>query len=308
MVYCSVDETFARQVLGEFERQSGTKLSIIGDTEAGKTTGLVKRIMNEAQAGNPHADVFWSSELFNTILLAKRGLLEPYASPAAADIPDKYRDSQNRWTASAVRARVVAFDPTKVSAAELPTRWEELAEPRFAKHVAIANPLFGTTRGHVAAMFVMWGEGRAISFLQRLRSGGARIEAGNSSAVRAVMSGKAKFAATDTDDVWMAQKSGASIDLRYLDMGDGGTLLVPCSVAILKGCANSKGARQLVDYLVSADVEKLLANSRSRNIPVRESVRKELDIDWPAESNVEYEAIAESMDESSTIVRDIFLR
>ncbi len=308
VVYCSIDEAFARGILNQFEAESGLPIDVIFDSEAGKTTGLVNRIIRESQAGRPRADLFWSSELFNTIRLARMGLLEPYDSPAAKDIPSRYKDGEHRWTALAVRARVIAFDPTRTPTFDLPAKWADLAEERFAARTAIANPLFGTTRGHVAAMFALWGSERGRDFLTRLRDGGVVVADGNSATVRALLAGRAAFAATDTDDVWVAQRAGGSLDLRYLDMGDGGTLLIPCSVALIRGGPSVAAAKALADFLVSAKVERLLAESDSRNIPVRESLRRELDIPWPAESKVTFDAVVEAMDEAETAVREILIR
>ncbi len=308
IVYCSVDEAFARGVLNTFSTRTGIELSVVFDSEAGKTTGLVNKIISEAAAGRPRADVFWSSELFSTIMLGRKGLLEPYDSPAAADIPARFKDAGHRWTAMAARARVLAFDPQVVKPEDVPKRWEQLATSELAKRTAIANPLFGTTRGHVAAMFALWGPDRARAFLKRLRDGGAHITDGNSSAVRAVINGSVTLAATDTDDVWVARRSGASLDLVYPDMGDGGTLLIPCSVAIIKGTAHREAPRKLVDFLVSAEVERILAESDSRNVPVRSSLLAALGMTRPPESKVDFDAVADAMDEAVAAVREILIR
>jgi iron(III) transport system substrate-binding protein len=264
--------------------------------------------MSESRAGRPRADVFFSSELFSTIRLARMGLLEPYDPPTAADIPTRYRDPDHHWTALGVRARVIAFDPRRVGAEALPAEWEDLARPEFAKDTAIANPLFGTTRGHVSAMFAGWGNERARRFLTKLRESGAHVLDGNSATVRAVIAGRARFACTDTDDVWVAQRSGASLDLIYPDMGDGGTLLIPCSVALIKGRPDNDAARRLVNFLVSAEVERMLAESDSRNVPVREDLRTELKMPWPGESKVSFDAIADAMEEAMNASREILLR
>lgn len=317
IVYCSVDEGFARGILDTFSERTGIECSVVFDSEAGKTTGLIQRIIHEAKAGRPRADVLWSSELFNTMRLAQMGLLESYDSPAAADIPSRYRDPKHRWTALAARARVLAFDPARVRKDDAPGRWEQLADPEYAGRTAIANPVFGTTRGHVAAMFALWGKQRARRFLEGLHAGGAVVTDGNSAAVRAVMSGRADFAATDTDDVWVAQRAGASLDFVYPDMGDGGTLLVPCSVAIIahpdddgeSGPAGNRAyARKLVDFLVSAEVERMLAKSDSRNLPVRDWLLDELGMVRPAETKVAFSAVAEAVDEAVAAARETLIR
>jgi len=308
VVYCSVDEGIGRQVLDAFKARTGVEVSVIYDSEAGKTTGLVQRIIREAQAGRPRADVFWSGELFNSILLARMGVLEPYESPQAADIPSRFKDREHRWTALAVRARVLAFDPRRTTESQLPTRWEALADGDFAKRSAIANPLFGTTRGHVAATFALWGKDRAKAFLTRLRDGGVQVVDGNSATVRAVIAGRSAFAWTDTDDVFAARRSGASLDMRYLDMGGGGTLLIPCSVAIIHDGPNAAAARSLVDFLVSAEVERMLAQSEARFVPVREALRTELNVSWPAESVIDFNAVADAMNDADAAIREILIR
>lgn len=307
IVYCSVDEPFALEVLDRFTKDTGILVDPIFDTEAGKTTGLVNRIVAEAESGRTRADVFWSGEVFNTILLARRGLLETYDSPAAADLPAKFRDSEHRWTGTAVRARVLSLAADR-SVESAPKTWHEIAAEEFAPRVALANPLFGTTRGHVAAMFALWGSDRARAFLTNLRERGALVLDSNSATVRAVLAGRADFAATDTDDVWMAQKSGARLGVVYPDLGDGGTLLIPCTVAILRAGPHRDAARRLVDFLVSAEVERLLAESDSRNIPVRESLRTSLGISMPPASRVSFDAVADAMDEAEKAVREILLR
>ena len=207
-----------------------------------------------------------------------------------------------------MRARVLAFDPRRVRRDEVPTTWEALGRAEFAKGVALANPLFGTTRGHLAAMHALWGAERTRAFLVGLQGGGARVVDGNSAAVRAVIGGAALFAMTDSDDVYVAQRSGASLDMVHPDMGDGGTLLIPCTVALLTRGPHVEGGKKLVDFLVSAQVEEMLAKSASGNIPVRAALREKLGVSWPAESPVRFEAAADALDPATAEAREVLLR
>ncbi len=307
VAYCSVDEQFARQILAEFERRSGVRAQVLFDTEAGKTTGLVRRI--EAERDRPRADVFWSGEVFNTVLLGRQGLLKRYHPATAGDIAACYRCPKDYWTGFGLRARVVAFNTSKLKRDQLPKRWSDLAESAWAGQLVMANPQFGTTRGHVAAMFAMWGRSQAGDFLKRLRTGGVRIADGNSSAVRMVARGEAALCMTDTDDVWVAQRQGLPVDLIYPSMGEGqGTLLIPNTAAIVQGCRHPQAAEKLVDFLASADVERLLARSDSRNIPVRPRLREELGIALPPQATADYEKVADVMTTAVDEAREILLR
>lgn len=299
VVYCSVDEQFARQVLAEFEASTGIQTRPLFDTEAGKTTGLVRRI--EAERGRPRADVFWSSEVFNTILLAREGLLTPYEPPTAGDVPAEYRDPASCWTGVGLRARVIAYNTKLVAGQEVPRRWRDLAEPRWKGKVAIANPLFGTTRGHVAALMAAWGEADFEQYLRRLRSNQTVLADGNAKAVALVARGEVLLCATDTDDVRVAKANGELVEAVFPDIGDGGTLLIPCSVAIVAGCPHPETAQRLVDFLASAEVERMLARSDSGNIPVRSALREELGLTLPPASKLSLDAVADRLDEAGRL-------
>ncbi len=272
VVYTSVDQPFAADVLARFERDHGIRVAAQYDTEAGKTTGLVRRVFREAS--RPKCDVWWSSEVFGTVELARAGLLAPYRSPAAADVPPEWKDPDGLWTGVAARARVLAYDPRRIPRERVPACWRDVGRDDVARRLAFANPLFGTTRGHLAAIFDRWGEADGRAFLQSLRAAGTRVTDGNSLAVQAVLQGTTDLCATDTDDVWVAQQRGAAIDLTYPTLDhDAASLWIPCTVALVRDAPHGDAARRLVDYLVSAEVEKLLSSSDSRNVPVRAPLR-----------------------------------
>lgn len=268
VIYTSVDQQFAQQVLAEFTRRTGIRVDAVYDSEAGKTTGLVRRL--EREGGRPRCDVWWSSEIFGTIALARGGMLAPYVSDSAADIPAQWKDAAGLWTGSAARCRVLAYNPQRVKPGDLPATWRELLEGEWAARLAIANPQFGTTRGHVAAMFAYWGAPAGRAALQNLRDRGVKLADGNGPAVQLVAAGVVDVCLTDTDDVWVAQQRGLPVDMIYprLDR-DLPPVWIPCTVAVVKGAPNRDGAYKLVDFLVSAEVEHLLSQSDSRNVPVR---------------------------------------
>ncbi|GEM_PF-203227 len=337
VVYTSVDDVFAREVLDRFERDTGVTVKLLTDTEAGKTTGFLRRLQREA--AQPRCDIWWSSEVFGTVELSGGtdgsieqgtergpglehdgakpvqsapvavGLFEPYTSPAAADIPPAWKDPQQRWTGLAARARVLAFNTNRLSASDLPRTWQELAEPRWANRLAFANPQFGTTRGHVAAMYAAWGPEQTRAFLQALRDNGTQIADGNGHAVRLVASGAVDLCATDTDDVWVAQARGEPVDLVYPRLTpDGPIVWIPCSVAVVRGGPNPAAARRLFDYLVSAEGERMLAQSESRNVPVRAAVREALKISEPWPEPLDYQRIAEVLGPATEMSREILTR
>jgi iron(III) transport system substrate-binding protein len=305
-LYCSVDEPFARKAVAIFEAQTGIHVQLKTDTEAGKTTSLVRLI--EAERNRPQADVFWSSEVFNTIKMAHDGLFAEYR-PAAADIPDRYKDPGGKWTAFALRARVLGYNTQNVQPQDVPKTWRAITDPRWKGKLGLADPRFGTTRGHFAAMYAAWGEPEYVKFLSELRDTLAgRLLDGNATSAALVGRGELLIGATDTDDVYARQERREPIGLAYPDMGDGGTLLIPNSVALVVGAPHLKSSKVLIDYLTSDQTEKLLAQSDSRNIPVRENLRKELGIDLPPTSTLDFNKITASMDRAIALAGEYLIK
>jgi iron(III) transport system substrate-binding protein len=121
VLYVSADDHVARQVVQAFERETGIRVDTVSDTEQTKTTGLANRL--RAERNNPQADVFWSSEIFNTINLAEEGVLEVYVPRTATDWPSGFRDPQHRWYGFAARARVIVYAPDRVAPEHRPRTW-----------------------------------------------------------------------------------------------------------------------------------------------------------------------------------------
>jgi iron(III) transport system substrate-binding protein len=232
------------------------------DAEAAKTTGLVSRLV--AEAGRPQCDVFWNNELVQTLHLAERGVLEEFQPSAAADIPDAFKDPQGYWTGIATRARVIVYNTRLVKADDAPRSLWDLAQPKWKGQFAIANPQFGTTRTHVAALFAVLGPEKAQELLRSWLANDVRIVDGNAM-VKNLVARAAPGASpvyvglTDTDDVLAGQAEGEPIDMIYPDQETIGTLVIPTTVCLVRGAPHRQAAERLIEHLVSPEVVRQLA-------------------------------------------------
>jgi len=267
VLYCSVDQAIAEPIIAEFEKQTGIDVLPRYDTEASKTVGLVQRI--RAEAASPIADVFWSSEVFHTIRLARESLLAPYRSDASKNWPKLYADPNGCWYGFALRARVIAYNTTRISAGEAPKCLEDVLDSKWKGRLVMATPEFGTTGGDVASWFAHYDTAKATKTLEGLKANDIRLVAGNSTAVRMVATGQADICFTDTDDVYAAQRNGWPIAMNYLDQGGDGVLTIPNTAALIKGGGNPEEAGELMEFLLSEQLEKLLLSSDSHNCPIR---------------------------------------
>jgi iron(III) transport system substrate-binding protein len=269
-VYVSTDRVFSEPVLREYERRSGVTVNAVYDTEETKSTGLANRLL--AEEGRPQADVFWSNEPVRTLVLKARGVLTPYRSPNADGIPTALKDAEGYWTGFSARMRVIAYNSKSVRQADAPQSVLELADTRWKGQVAIADPRFGSTSFHVAALYTVLGDQKADDFFRRLKANGVRVVDGNSVVRDMVVRGEVAVGLTDTDDVNVAVEAGQPIGMVLPDREGIGVPVMPNMVSLIKGAPRPDEGRRVIDYLLSPDVERMLAESEAVQIPLHEGV------------------------------------
>lgn len=269
-IYVSTDRVFSEPVLREYERRSGVKVNPVYDTEETKSTGLANRLL--AEKSRPQADVFWSNEPVRTLVLKSRGVLAPYLSANAEGIPPVLVDPEHFWTGFSARIRVIAYNTKLVKADEAPRSVLDLADPRWKGQVAMADPRFGSTSFHVAALYALAGDEKMDDFFRRLKANGVRIVDGNSAVRDLVARGEVKVGLTDTDDVNVAIEAGQPIAMVLPDRDGLGVPVMPNMVSLIANAPHVEEARKLIDYLLSADVERQLAQSEAVQIPLHAGV------------------------------------
>lgn len=270
VVYTSVDDVFARPICQQFEKQSGIKVKVVPDTEETKSTGLLNRLIAEKK--RPQADVFWSGDPVRAAILKSKGVSAAYRSPSAAGLPDEYSDAEGQWTGFSARARVIIYNKQLVPAEQEPQSIHALLDPKWSGKACIANPLFGTTSMHAAALFGVLGDAKAQEFFDGITANKVKMLSSNGEVKRAVASGDYAFGLTDTDDAAGALQEGKPIGVIYPDAEALGTLLIPNAVVLIADGPNSENGKKFIDYVLSPEVEKALADGDARQVPLRPGV------------------------------------
>ena len=334
VVYCALDREFSETILDDFQTDSGIRVLPKYDIESTKTVGLVTAIIEEQK--RPRCDLFWNNEILHTLRLEKLGLLESYQSPAAEAFPADYVSPEGYWHGFASRARILIVNKDRLpNRDDWPQSVVDLAAERWHGDCAIAKPLFGTTATHAAVLYDRWGEERAYQFFKQVKDNAA-VVAGNKQVALGVGRGDFAFGITDTDDAWVEIQRGAPVEIVFPDqvvlapdteslesesLGSEpletkpleteplGTLFIPNSLAIVKGSPHQEAAKQLVDYLLSPEVERRLALGASAQIPVnplveqRSPVQPDASLIW---MDVDFRAAADRWDTASAQLRELF--
>jgi iron(III) transport system substrate-binding protein len=205
-------------------------------------------------------------------VLKSRGVLTPYRSPSSEGIPSVLIDPEGHWTGFSARIRVIAYNTKLVKAEEAPQSIFDLADAKWRGQVAMADPRFGSTSFHVAALYAMAGDEKMDDFFRRLKANGVRVVDGNSVVRDLVARGDVKVGLTDTDDVNVAIESGQPIAMVLPDAAGLGVPVMPNMVSLIANGPHPDEGRRLIDYLLSSDVERQLAQSEAVQIPLHAGV------------------------------------
>ena len=298
VLYTSVDQPIAAKVIAEFERlNAGTKVRLVADTEASKSVGLATRL--RAEKSNPVCHVWWGNEVFHTIALASENLFSPLGAPSLGEIAPTFKDAQNRWAGCGLRARVLAVND---AAGAIKGSIYDLLDRRFDYKVGLARPLAGTTGGHVAALYALWGESKADAFFQNVRANHGIMLGGNSDVAQQVASGNLVVGLTDNDDIYNAQRSGGELWQVVPDQGPDqiGTLAMPTTVALVRRDDRPAGATTLADFLLSDRCERMLLDEHFAAYSVRPGAPESIKM-----MNVRFEDVAKLMQTAPKRAADI---
>ena len=250
------------------------------DNEAVKTVGLANRLV--AERTRPRCDVFWGNEELRTRQLEAQHV---------------FRET-NAWAAFGYRSRRIVINTNRLSLASAPRSLLELTNATWRGKVALAYPQFGTTATHFHALRQYWGDERWQAWCRALAANKPLLVDGNSVVAKAVGRGEAWIGLTDSDDIAAGQHEG--LPLAPLPIAEE-TLLIPNTVAVVRGAPHPEAAQRLFEYLQQRGVVvRLAAASALEGVSAGEVSAPTLKVNW--------NALLADLDGTTALLNEFFLR
>ncbi len=264
-VYVSQDQKFSEPILNDFEQKTGIKVVAVYGSKGEEKANLINQLI--AEKGAPEADVFWATDPIGAEILKQKEVLEPYASKNAETIPDVFKDKEGYWTGFSARARVFVVNK-KVK--DKPDRFDAILDPEWRGKAVIANPLVGSSRYHMAAMFTIWNKLLARRMVIEMRRNKVVIAPDDLQSVDFVATGKYAFAIADSNNAVKRIRQGMPISIVYPDQkrNQVGCFVIPNTAMLIKGAHHPNEARALIDYLLSKETQQKLSLSDYAGIPL----------------------------------------
>ncbi|GAA4832048.1 ABC transporter substrate-binding protein [Paenibacillus vulneris] len=181
-----------------------------------------------------------------------------YLSPAIGSIPSKYKDSDGYWTGMYMGALAIGVNQTvwqhdpKLASLPLPEQYEDLLRPELEGKIQIPDPeTSGTGYTLLASLAQQRGEREAIELMQKLKKqSNSTTFAGITSAQR-LAEGEVAAVVSFLGDQLRFKNSGYDI-LSSIPPQAGWEI---GGISILKGGNNLAAAKQLVDFMLSREVQ-----------------------------------------------------
>lgn len=257
-LYSGRTESLIKPLLERFSDDTGIEV----EARYGSTAQLAAQLLEEGESSR--ADAFLAQDAGALGAVNKKGLFAALPPATLDKVPDAYQAADGRWVGVSARSRVLAYNPTLVPAAQLPTSVFDLTQPQWKGKVGVA-PTNASFQAFVTAMRVQHGDERARQFLTGLKANEPQVRDGNIAIVEEIAAGKLAVGLVNHYYVGeLAKERGVTPDrlgakLHFFPRGDTGALVNTSGIGTLKGSAQDPDTKALVDYLLGPEAQKYFA-------------------------------------------------
>jgi iron(III) transport system substrate-binding protein len=257
ILYNGQHEQTADNLISAFEQKTGIRVVTRDDDEDVLADQIV------AEGSRSPADVFYTENSPPLESLQAKGLLSPVDSATLAKTPSKYNSPQGDWVGVSARVSVIIYNPSLISASQLPTHVSQLAAPQYKGKLALA-PGETDFQPIVTDYQRAYGTAATLTWLKKIDANAAgHIYPDNETIADEVNRGAAAFGIVN-QYYWyrMRAEIGAGnmhSKITYFAAGDPGYVLDVSGAAVLKSSKHQAAAQKFLAFLVSKQGQEIIA-------------------------------------------------
>jgi iron(III) transport system substrate-binding protein len=258
----STDEAFYTG----YSKATGIKINRI----EGGEDALFERI--KAEGANSPADVFLTVDVARLWRAEQAGIFAPVKSPLLDKrIPTASRAADNKWFGFSARARVIAYDKSKIKFAEL-ARYEDLANPKWKGQICVRPSSHPYNLSLISSMINHLGEEKATEWSRGVTANLARPpQGGDTDQLKGVEVGECSIAISNhyyylrlmrsqkPEDRALVEKVG----IIWPNQADRGTHINISGGGLLAQAPNRDAGVKFLEYLASDAAQTLFAKGNN---------------------------------------------
>jgi iron(III) transport system substrate-binding protein len=258
----STDEAFYTG----YSKATGIKINRI----EGGEDALFERIKTEG--ANSPADVFLTVDVARLWRAEQAGIFAPLKSSLLDKrIPVPFRDADNKWFGFSARARVIAYDKSKIKPAEL-ARYEDLASPKWKGQICVRPSSHPYNLSLISSMINHLGEEKATEWARGVTGNLARPpRGGDTDQLKGVEVGECSLAISNhyyyvrlmrsqkPEERALVEKVG----IIWPNQADRGTHINISGGGLLAQAPNRDAGVKFLEYLASDAAQTLFAKGNN---------------------------------------------
>jgi len=246
--YTSTPIEQANKIVKLFEAETGIQVEMFRSGGS----AILRRFLQESQAGRIAADVMTTSDPAATAGLAKKGTFVAFKPRNFDKIVAEGRDEDGNFVAQRLNLMTIYARTDKVAAADLPKTWSDLTDARYKGKLVMTDPSFTALQLMVVGMM---SKNRGWGFYETLRKNDIMIVQGNQQVSDNIKRGE-RLIAVGALDSYAADERRAGHPIVTI-LPEDGTFVIPAPTAIIKGSPNPNAAKLLAEFMIGDAVQKI---------------------------------------------------
>ena len=259
-VYGSCEEEYLAAACQHFQEVFGIKVNY-----QRLSTGEVQAKIEE-EKGNPSADVWFGGTTDPYNVVAKEGLLEPYAAQNASHLlSDMYKDPDGNWYGiyKGILGFMVNTDELTRMGIEAPQDWADLLKDEYKDLIWLSNyNTAGTAKLVINTMIQKYGHDEGIQYLVDLDKNIEVYTKSGSGPSKNVGTGECVIGIGFLHDGITQIVDNGYTNIELI-IPSSGTSFEVGATAIFKGAAHSNAAKLWIEYALSPECVNLAAQNGS---------------------------------------------
>lgn len=221
----------------------------------GTSPVIAEKLKRELSEGKRIADLVLISDPLWYVEAKKAGWLLPYQSPAAAEIPERFRDPDHAFVAMRVSVMVMAYHSGILKPGQVPETWKDLPHPQWKMRVSMGSPLeFGTYFTALSLLSRKYG----WEYFAQLRSLNLMATGGSNAVIGRIETEERPLGIVLLENLLRAQARKSPVRVIYpLD----GVIPIPGPIALLQGTKHPEVAQKVYDWFLGPVAQNMIVNS-----------------------------------------------